>query len=88
LLGLSDSFGVAAQSNYYLSLKAVSGLGEGKAIAYFSIAGKIGQMLGPIVFGSAAVFGMVKGAGIVGVVVITTFLIFAKFSKKDVSIKN
>jgi predicted MFS family arabinose efflux permease len=88
LLGLADSFGVAAQSNYFLGLRAVSSLGEGKAIAYFSIVGKLGQMLGPFAFGSLAAFGMVKGVGVVGVVALITFLIFAKSNKKDFEMNN
>ncbi|MDD2402698.1 MAG: MFS transporter, partial [Clostridia bacterium] len=87
LLGLAESFGVAAQNNYFLSLRAVSRLGEGKAVAYFSIIGKIGQMLGPIIFGSAAVWGMAEGTGVVGGIAVISFALFA-ISNKDFFIKK
>lgn len=76
LLGIADSFGVAAQSNYYLNQRVVSRLGEGKAMAYFSLIGKFGQTLGPIAFGAAAVFGMVKGVGVVGSLALALLILF------------
>lgn len=87
ILGLADSFGVAAQSNYFLSLGAVSRLGEGKAVAYFSIVGKLGQMLGPIIFGSAAVLGMAAGTGVIGGIAVIAFSLFAILHKEP-ALKN
>lgn len=87
LMGLADSFGVAAQSNYFFNLRAVSRLGEGKAVAYFSIIGKLGQMLGPIIFGSAAVLGMAEGTGVIGSVAVISFSVFA-IANKDFFIKK
>ena len=55
LLGLSSSFVLAAQSAYALELKVTQQLGEGKAIGIFRSTGRIGQMLGPIVFSTVIV---------------------------------
>lgn len=81
LLGLADSFGVAAQSNYFLSLGAVSCLGEGRAVAYFSIIGKLGQMLGPIILGAAAVLGITRGTGVIGGIAVISVSFFALSNK-------
>lgn len=64
-LGIAESFGATAQDTYILSLKASGEVGEGKALAYISNSKKIGQTLGPMVFGVVAAFGT-KGVGLIG----------------------
>lgn len=54
LLGLSDSFGVTANINYFISTPASLRLGEGKAMGYYGLVENVGQMAGPIAFGLAA----------------------------------
>ncbi|NLD49869.1 MAG: MFS transporter, partial [Clostridiaceae bacterium] len=84
LLGLSSSFGVAAQSNYFLKLDAVKNLGRGKALGFFSNVDKFGQMAGPMIFGSIIALGTAKGVGIVGlafVVLIFGFLLVQRVKR-------
>lgn len=82
LMGVSDSFGIAAQIGFLFNSKAVKELGEGKSIAYYSLAGKLGQMLGPLIFGITAVLGIAKGVGMIGIGVLIALLLFM-FILKD-----
>lgn len=84
LLGLSSSFVLAAQSAYALELKVTQQLGEGKAIGIFRSTGRIGQMLGPIVF-SSVIVAMNTDAGLIflGVVYLFTALLFFLMTQKD-----
>lgn len=81
LLGLASSFGVAAQSNYFLKLDAVKAFGEGKALGLFSNIEKVGQTIGPILFGSIIAFGTAKGVGIIGLAFIVLIVVFALINK-------
>lgn len=67
LIGISDSFGVSAQIGDYMNIDAAKEAGEGKAVAYYSIIGKLGQMLGPIAFAAVSFQGTQKGIGIIAV---------------------
>ncbi|MGI9333828.1 MAG: MFS transporter [Gammaproteobacteria bacterium] len=50
-LGVAHSLVLSAQSAYLLSLDVTRALGDGKALGLFRSTSRIGQMLGPIVFG-------------------------------------
>lgn len=58
-LGLSSSFGFAAQSAYALSREVSYGMGEGKALGIYSSVNRMGQVLGPIAFG-----GLIMATGV------------------------
>jgi predicted MFS family arabinose efflux permease len=73
-LGLSDGIGLVAQNNYFLSLEAVRHYGIGKSLGIFSIVKKIGQTLGPLVFGWLSMIGM--GIGMLGIVFAVALLLF------------
>ncbi|GAA0376961.1 MFS transporter [Bacillus horti] len=75
LLGLSDSFGLVAQNKYYLSLKATGQLGTGKAIGYYDNMRKVGQMLGPMIFGGVVLMGQI-GIGLLGILFLIMLLFF------------
>lgn len=80
LLGIASSFGVAAQSNYFLGLQGVKALGEGKSLGFYSNVEKFGQMLGPMLLGSAFSFGAARGIGIVGMVFLAAVIAFMFFN--------
>lgn len=75
LLGLADSFGLVAQNNYFLKLKASGALGVGKALGFYGNVRKLGQMLGPMVFGGVAMLGMF-GIGVIGLCFLATIILF------------
>lgn len=83
LLGISTGFGEGAQNNYLLQLPATNKLGEGKALGIFSVATKIGQTAGPIVFGAFMSIGEVKGIGAITVVLLISIFMFLIFSGKN-----
>jgi predicted MFS family arabinose efflux permease len=76
-LGVAESFGTAAQVEYFMNLAAVREYGQGKALSYFSLAGKLGNMLGPLAFGGVACLGLAAGTGVIGGV---TFLAIGLFA--------
>ncbi|MCP4104276.1 MAG: MFS transporter [Desulfobacteraceae bacterium] len=51
LLGFSQSFVFVSQATYLLKLKVTKEIGEGKGVAIFRSANRIGQTIGPILFG-------------------------------------
>jgi MFS family permease len=51
LVGLSSCFVLASQTVYALTLDVTKQLGAGRAIGIFRASSRIGQMLGPILFG-------------------------------------
>lgn len=75
LLGIADSFGIVAQNNYYTNLHAVKKVGVAKALGLYSNMRKLGQMLGPMVFGGLAFMGL-AGVGLVGVLFFIGIIIF------------
>ncbi|MFD2673208.1 MFS transporter [Marinicrinis sediminis] len=82
LLGLADSFGLVAMNNYFLKLKATQSIGTGKALGFYGNIRKVGQMLGPMVFGLAAIWGL-KGIGFIGFVFLLGVLIFFIYSRSS-----
>lgn len=51
LLGVSSCFVLASQTTYALTLDVTKQLGQGRAIGIFRASSRIGQMLGPLLFG-------------------------------------
>ncbi|MDX9871704.1 MAG: MFS transporter [Clostridia bacterium] len=82
LLGISDSFGTAAQTGYFLNLRPVRQLGLSKGIGYFSIIVNIGKMLGPVIFGLAFTWGVQKGVGVLAVFFAVMLALFLLMDKK------
>ena len=75
LMGVSESFGLVAQNNYFLGLEATAAFGKGKAQGYSENIRKLGQMLGPFVFGGAVAMGSL-GIGVIGVATIVLLVFF------------
>jgi predicted MFS family arabinose efflux permease len=76
LLGLSDTINSVAQTGYFLNLDATHALGEGKGLGLLRLTRKIGEALGPIVFGGVLMLGTRTGIGLVGA---TYFLLIVLF---------
>jgi predicted MFS family arabinose efflux permease len=77
LLGLSSSFVLASQSAYVLQLPVTHALGEGKAIGIFRSSSRIGQALGPMVFGAVMARGSINdGIALFGLMYLMTAVLF------------
>ncbi len=76
LLGLSDTINSVAQTGYFLNLDATHALGEGKGLGLLRLTRKIGEALGPIIFGGVLMLGTRAGIGVIGAVY---FLLLALF---------
>ena len=57
LLGLSSSFVLSSQSTMVLELKETRELGEGTALGIFRSISRIGQVIGPLIFGGVLLSG-------------------------------
>lgn len=80
VMGIADSFGIVAQNNYFLSLAATRQIGESKALSYYSMARRLGQVVGPFIFGMLAVMGAGKSVGLIALVCLALLVIFALMS--------
>ncbi len=76
IMGLSEGFGVTAQNDFYLDMKASKLLGEDKAISYFELIGKFAETLGPIIFSFALLLGVFYGLVSIGIGIVVALLIF------------
>jgi hypothetical protein len=81
ILGLADSFGFVAQNNYFLSLPATQKLGESKALSYYSTVRRLGQVLGPFIFGALAILGTMRSVGLIALAGLALLLMFAILSR-------
>jgi len=81
IMGIADSFGFVAQNNYFLSLPATQIVGESKALSYYSTIRRLGQVMGPFVFGTLAVLGDLRSVGLIAVVSLGLLLVFALLSR-------
>ncbi|MFO7819474.1 MAG: MFS transporter [Halanaerobacter sp.] len=77
LLGLANGFGLVVRNNYLLKLNAAQRLGRGKALSYYNMARKVGQVIGPVVFGTALALGTELGVGVIALTLLITLIIFA-----------
>jgi hypothetical protein len=86
-LGLCDGFAGPCINFYYLGLKRSEQIGEGTAIAYYELATKIGDTLGPMILATCILIaGNQKGILIVFVISMTcTIMLFVvnKFVAKE-----
>ena len=84
LLGISNCFILASQSAYALKMDVTRSLGEGKAIGIFRSTSRMGQMLGPILFGWVIVATNInKGITYIGLAYFATALLFLFIAKHD-----
>lgn len=75
LMGISESFGLVAQNNYFVSLKETGTFGTGAALGYAENVRKLGQMMGPFVFGSVVAMGSL-GIGLIGLASFVMIVLF------------
>jgi MFS family permease len=84
LLGLSSSFVLASQSAYILQLQVSQELGLGKAMGIFRSSSRIGQALGPLVFGALMVKSDINSSVIsFGLIYLMTALLFLLLTLRD-----
>jgi predicted MFS family arabinose efflux permease len=77
LLGVSSCFVLASQTTYALTLDVTQQLGYGRAIGIFRASSRIGQMLGPILFGWLMVVTDInQGLTYFGIAYLTTAVLF------------
>jgi predicted MFS family arabinose efflux permease len=83
LLGFSSSF-AESQRSYLLKLEASRVLGAGKTMGLFNAAARVGQVLGPILFGWLIVATEVKqGISYFGLLFLASTFLFLILSQSD-----
>ncbi|MFW5734049.1 MAG: MFS transporter [Oceanidesulfovibrio sp.] len=83
LLGLSASFGFASQNAYALNLRITRDLGESTAIGLTNAVERLGQVLGPLLFGwIIAVAGLQHGVTLTGVGYLALTILFIAMARE------
>lgn len=89
LLGLSSCFVLASQTTYALTLDVTKQLGQGRAIGIFRASSRIGQMLGPMLFGWLIIaFDINAGITYFGIAYLITAALFAFVTRKRYTLKD
>ncbi|MGE5372914.1 MAG: MFS transporter [Solirubrobacterales bacterium] len=88
ILSFADSFGLVAENNYFVTLKATQDLGETKALGYYSMLRKLGQTAGPFVFGGLAILGPALSVEAIGLVMLVLVLLFLFLTRNDAPIEE
>ncbi len=84
LLGLSASCGGAPRRSYILKLSISQELGIGKAMGIFNSMTRVGQVLGPIIFGWLVLeLGINNGLTLFGVIYLIASILFFIIAKTD-----
>ena len=82
MLGVSSSFVLASQSAYVLQTEVARRLGPGKSLGVFRATSRVGQMLGPIIFGAMIATSGMEGAAVqFGVAYLVFALLFVAFAQ-------
>lgn len=89
LLGISDGFGLPAQSTYYTDLEEVQTYGYDKAMGVYSLFENMSQVLGSFLFGIIYVNGVRRGLAYAGIIMLAASLVFLVFGgrKKHEEVK-
>ncbi len=81
LLGAASSFAFSSQDAYALKLRITQKIGRGKAISLLSSARRIGQVIGPVIFGgliaSATASKSIQWFGFLYLILTLVFLVFS-----------
>ena len=88
-LGVSASFGLASQNAYALELNITKELGEGKAMGVFNSSERVGQVIGPILFGWILIaIGVREGITYFGIAYFLATLLFLLFAQSETKISG
>lgn len=89
LLGISSCFVLASQTTYALMLDVTKQLGPGRSIGIFRASSRIGQVLGPIIFGWLIVSADIdQGLNYFGIGYLATAVLFAMATSSKSSFKK
>ncbi|HRD66639.1 MAG TPA: MFS transporter [Candidatus Competibacter sp.] len=89
MLGISSCFVLASQTTYALTLDVTRQLGQGRAIGIFRASSRIGQMLGPILFGWLMIAADIKqGLTYFGIAYLITAILFLLLTVERRKLKN
>lgn len=83
VLGVAGGLMYAAQNPYLLKLTISQALGEGKSLSIISATSRIGQILGPFLFGWMFIFGIDRALPLVGALYLVAALVFFLFTQKE-----
>ncbi|QZY54466.1 MFS transporter [Crassaminicella profunda] len=88
MLGITDSFGLNHEMDYFSQLDPVQRLGESKSMGVYSLYESLGEALGPLVYGMIMTFSMQKGISILAIMLVVAILLFMMGSKNAVKTKE
>lgn len=82
VLGIGEGIGLAAQTDYYLSLEHVKKIGRGQALGIYSNIRRVAQMFGPQIFAVAIGYGYKEGIGYLGISIGILLVIYVILGSK------
>lgn len=82
-LGVAGGLMYAAQNPYLLKLPISQALGEGKSLSIISATSRIGQILGPFIFGWMFIVGIDRALPLMGALYLVAALAFFLFTQKE-----
>ena len=83
VLGVAGGLMYAAQNPYLLKLPISQALGEGKALSIISATSRIGQVMGPFIFGWMFIFGIDRALPVVGALYLVAALAFFLVTQRE-----
>jgi predicted MFS family arabinose efflux permease len=84
MLGLAASFGSGSQNAYMLKLSVTHELGQGKAMGMYRSANRVGQVVGPMIFGGLIITrDLNEGITYFGAVYLLATIFFFIIAQKD-----
>lgn len=81
LLGISDSYGLPMQSNYYTDLDEVRRYGYDRAMGVYSLFENMSQVFGSFIFGVIYTYGVKEGLILAGGVLLALAFLFCLMDK-------
>lgn len=83
LLGISDSYGLPMQSNYYTDLDEVRRYGYDRAMGVYSLLENMSQVFGSFIFGVIYTYGVKEGLILAGGVLLALAFLFLIFGNRE-----
>jgi MFS family permease len=89
MIGLSSSFGISSRTAFVLNLRITQETGVGESMGTYRALERLGQVLGPIVLGTAiTMVGIEKGVALVGALFIFFTFFFVIGAKNEQEIPD
>ncbi|WP_341878100.1 MFS transporter [Defluviitalea saccharophila] len=88
IIGLTDSFGLNQETDYFLSLDITKRYGESKSMGVYSLFECSGEAIGPMVYGIIMTLSMQRGLSLLATCLLLFIFIFSILSRQPKAAKD